>query len=238
MIKPVNLVTELTVGVILYSFGLPKISTGYLIMNVFDYDENVARYESWFEKHPAVFQSEVNLLRDMTPEGIGFEVGIGTGLFARKLGIRMGNDPSEAMLRVAQRRDLITCQCKGNSLPFHDGYFNFVLMVTTICFLDDVAGTLKECFRVIRPGGSILVGFVDRESAIGKAYQAEKEESIFYREARFYSTGQVRSFLKKTGFSIKETRQTLFGEISGITDVQKHNKGSEKGGFVAVLADR
>ena len=46
-------------------------------MNVFDYDENVARYESWFEKHPAVFQSEINLLRKTLPAGIGFEVGIG-----------------------------------------------------------------------------------------------------------------------------------------------------------------
>ena len=207
-------------------------------MSVFDYDENVIRYESWFEKHPAVFQSEVNLLRSMLPSGVGFEVGIGTGLFARELGIRMGNDPSEAMLRVAQSRNLITYRCRGDSLPFHDGYFDFVFMITTICFLDDVAGTLKECFRVIRPGGSVLVGFVDRESSIGKAYLAKKERSLFYRDALFYSTGQVRSFLKKVGFTVKEVRQTLFGEINEITEAQQHSKGSGKGGFVAILAER
>lgn len=207
-------------------------------MNVFESDKNVARYELWFEKHPAVYRSEVNLLHHMLPSGVGFEVGIGTGLFARELGIRMGNDPSEAMLRVAQSRNLITYQCPGERLPFHDGYFDFILMVTTICFLDNVAGTLKECLRVIRPGGSILIGFVDRESTIGKAYLAKKEKSLFYRDARFYSTGQVRSFLKKAGFTIKEIRQTLFGELGEITVVQKHIKGSGKGGFVAVLADR
>ena len=207
-------------------------------MNVFDYAENVARYESWFEKHPAVYRSEVDLLRHMLPPGVGFEVGIGTGLFAREMGIRMGNDPSEAMLRVAQRRNLITYQCQGDSLPFHDGYFDFVLMVTTICFLDDVAGTLKECFRVIRPCGSILVGFVDRESIVGKAYLSAKEGSLFYKEARFYSTKQVRSFLKKAGFTVKEVRQTLLGKLSESTEVQQHSKGSGKGGFVAVLAER
>lgn len=207
-------------------------------MSVFEYDENVTRYELWFEKHPAVFRSEINLLRYILPAGVGFEVGIGTGLFARGLGIRMGNDPSEAMLRVAQSRNLITYQCKGDHLPFHDGYFDFVLMVTTICFLDDVEGTLKECFRIIRSGGSILIGFVDRDSAIGKTYLAKKEKSLFYRDARFYSTGQVCSFLKKTGFTIKDVRQTLFGDLKEITEVQKHIKGSGKGGFVGVLAYR
>ena len=206
-------------------------------MSVFESDENVARYESWFEKHPAVFQSEVNLLRCMIPAGVGFEVGIGTGLFARELGIRMGNDPSEAMLRVAQSRNLITYRCEGNSLPFHDGYFDFLLMVTTICFLDDVAGTLKECFRVIRHGGSIVVGFVDKESIIGKAYLAGKGKSLFYKNAVFYSVTEVRSFLQKAGFAVKEVRQTLFGELSGITEIQRHLEGSGKGGFVAVLAE-
>ncbi len=206
-------------------------------MSVFESDKNVVRYESWFKKHPAVFQSEVKLLRSMLPAGVGFEVGIGTGLFARELGIRMGNDPSEAMLRIAQRRNLITYLCKGNRLPFHDGYFDFVYMVTTICFLDDIAGTLKECFRVIHPGGCILIGFVDSESIIGKTYLAAKEKSPFYREAHFYITGEVRSFLKEAGFSVKNVRQTLFGELNGITEVQKHRDGSGKGGFVAVLAE-
>ncbi len=207
-------------------------------MSVFDNNENVARYESWFKKHHAVFQSETGLLRSMLPAGVGFEVGIGTGLFARELGIRMGNDPSKAMLRVAQSRNLITYWCEGNNLPFHDGYFDFVLMVTTICFLNDVAGTLKECLRVIRPGGSIVVGFVDKESIIGKAYLAVRAKSLFYKDAEFYSAREVRSFLKEAGFIVKKVRQTLFGDLSGITEVQQHSKGSKEGGFVAVLADR
>lgn len=207
-------------------------------MGVFDNDDNVARYESWFVKHRAVFQSEVNLLHSMLPAGVGFEVGIGTGIFARELGIRMGNDPSEAMLRVARRRNCITYHCKGDSLPFHDGYFDFVLMVTTICFLDDVAGTLQECFRVIRPGGSIVVGFVDRESDIGRAYRAARAESLFYKEAEFYSTEEVRSFLEEAGFTIKKISQTLFGTLDEIAGVQTYCDGFGKGGFVALRADR
>ncbi len=207
-------------------------------MSVFDYDENVARYESWFEKHHFVFQSEVNVLRSLLPAGVGFEIGIGTGLFAKELGIRMGNDPATAMLRVAQRRNLITYQCKGDRLPFHEGYFDYVCMVTTICFLDNVSETLKECFRVIRPGGYILVGFVDRESIIGKRYLAVKEQSLFYRDAQFYSAGEVQTLLEEAGFSIKKIRQTLFGALHEIAAVQQYRDGSGEGGFVAILAAR
>ncbi|MFW6129168.1 MAG: class I SAM-dependent methyltransferase [Candidatus Aminicenantaceae bacterium] len=209
-----------------------------VFISVFDSDEHVVRYESWFEKHSVVFQSEVNLLRSLLPEGKGFEVGIGTGLFAQELGIRMGNDPSKAMLRVAQRRDLTTYQGKGNSIPFQDEYFDFVLMVTTLCFLDDVKGTLKECFRIIHPKGHILIGFVDKKSTLGQTYLAKKEKSLFYKEARFYSTREVLSLLEKSGFSVKKIRQTLFDDLKGITEIQEHKEGFGEGGFVGVLAER
>lgn len=207
-------------------------------MSIFDNDINVAHYESWFEKHPAVFRSEVNLLRSMLPDGVGFEVGIGTGIFAQELGLRMGNDPSNAMLRIANSRNLMTYQCKGDNLPFHDGYFDFVLMVTTICFPDDVVGTLKESFRVIRPGGHIVVGFIDKESCLGQSYLSPKKKSIFYRETKFYSFKDVQMFLKEAGFSVKKVRQTLFGNLENITEEQMSLEGSGEGGFVVVLAER
>ncbi len=205
-------------------------------MSVFDYNENVARYESWFEKHPAVFRSEVETLRSLLPGGIGFEIGIGTGLFAKELGIRMGNDPSEAMLRIAKKRNLITYNCRGENLPFHDCYFDFVLIVTTICFLDNVAGTLNECFRVIRQGGYIIIGFIDKESELGKSYMSHRSESLFYREAKFYSFADVEQFLEKAGFTLDKVKQTLFGKLEEITKEQIPQEGAGEGGFVTIQA--
>jgi len=49
-------------------------------------------------------------------------------------------------------------------------------MVTTVCFVDDVLKAFKECFRVLKNSGTILIGFVDRESTIGKIYQANKRK--------------------------------------------------------------
>lgn len=208
-------------------------------MSVFNSVRNVKNYESWFGKYPHVFQSEVAAVKELLPpHGTGFEVGIGTGLFAEKLGIRMGNDPSEEMLKFARERKRLVYHCGGDNLPFHDGYFDYTLMVTTICFLDDPIAVLRECYRVTRNKGVIVIGFVDSESPIGKSYRNHACRSVFYREATFYSAGQVIEMLTQTGFTLDGIRQTLFGPLTAIAEFQPPREGSGKGSFVAIRAKK
>jgi SAM-dependent methyltransferase len=44
-------------------------------------------------------------------------------------------------------------------------------MVTVVCFLDDVVRAFREVFRVLKPAGSLIVAFIDRESPLGRQYQ-------------------------------------------------------------------
>ncbi|MBN1759273.1 MAG: class I SAM-dependent methyltransferase [Chitinispirillaceae bacterium] len=205
-------------------------------MSVFDSVQNVLSYELWFEKYPHVFQSEVAVIKELLPYGTGFEVGIGTGIFAGQLGIRMGNDPSEEMLKIARRRGRLVYHCGGERLPFHDGFFDYTLMVTTICFLGDPMAVLRECYRVTGNNGSIVIGFVDSESPVGKSYRDQASRSVFYREATFYSVNQVAEMLTRTGFTVKCTRQTLFGSLTDIAEFQASREGSGEGSFVVVGA--
>lgn len=207
-------------------------------MSVFDSAENVRRYEAWFSRNRAVFDSEVAAIRELLPDGTGFEVGIGTGLFAQRLGIRMGNDPSEEMLSVARMRGLTVYQCTGERLPFPDGSFDYTLMVTTLCFLGDPHAVLRECRRVARHNGAILIAFVDSESPIGKSYRDKASRSLFYRDATFHSAAEVEKLLVETGFVIDEVRQTLFGPLSSIARPQPARKGTGQGSFVVVRARR
>jgi ubiquinone/menaquinone biosynthesis C-methylase UbiE len=203
-------------------------------VSVFDVTENVARYEAWFRTNRFIFESEVAAVKRLLPVGVGFEVGIGTGLFARELGIRMGNDPSGAMLALARERHLLVCNCRGNNLPFHDGHFDFTLMVTTICFLDDPKAVLGECRRVVKRDGVVVVGFVDSESGAGKSYLEKANRSVFYREATFYTVDQVRKMLVETGFEIDGTCQTLFGALGAIAEKQSPCDGAGLGSFVVM----
>jgi ubiquinone/menaquinone biosynthesis C-methylase UbiE len=172
----------------------------------------------------------------LQPAGTGFEIGIGTGIFAERLGIRMGNDPSEEMLKVARSRKLIVQRCTGENLPFPDSIFDYTLMVTTLCFLNAPLIVLRECWRVTKMDGAILIAFLDSESPIGISYRNKVSRSFFYRDATFYSISQVKKMLEETGFAVDKVRQTLFGTLKTITEAQKAREGTGEGSFVVVRA--
>jgi len=201
------------------------------------FDNHLPEYEQWFTDNHFAFLSEVEAIRKVLPaNGRGVEIGIGSGIFALPLGIKEGCDPSAAMREKAVERGISAIDGIAENLPYEDESIDFVLMVTTICFVDDVNKTFQEIYRVLKPGGAVIVAFVDRESPVGKMYLQEKEKSLFYKDANFYSTEEVYKFLMNNGFTIEKTIQTLFGELKKVMDIQQPETGSGKGSFVVIKA--
>lgn len=199
------------------------------------FDKNVERYEAWFIEHPLVYVSELHAVRELLPgSGRGIEIGVGTGRFAAPLGIPVGVEPSRAMAAVAEQRGVRVSNGVAESLPFDDSRFDFALMVTTVCFLDDLDLAFGEAHRVLKPGGAFIIGFVDRNSPLGRQYRERKDRSVFYRDATFYSEDEIVSRLKISGFSGFAFRQTLFRPIEEMKDVEPVTVGSGKGSFVVI----
>lgn len=170
-------------------------------------------YDRWFDDHEVLYQAELKALQTVVPKhGEGLEIGVGSGQFADPLGIRTGVEPSEEMAAKARLRGINVYPGVAEQVPFPDENFDYVLMVTTICFVDDIEQSFREAWRILRKNGVLILGFVDRESEIGRAYLARKEESVFYREATFYSTEEVLSYVKRAGFTNPTIMQTLFSE--------------------------
>jgi len=202
------------------------------------FDRHFKRYEAWFEKNRFAYLSELNAIQHFVPgQAHGVEIGIGSGRFAQKLGIEVGVEPSRAMRILAKNRGLQVFDAAAEHLPFEDAQFDFALMVTTICFLDNVRISFKEAKRIIKKDGRLIVGFVDKSSLLGKQYEARKRENVFYREATFYSTDEVIAILRDCGFHRIKTVQTLFGNLSEITSVQEFREGYGHGGFVVICAE-
>ena len=109
-------------------------------------------------------------------------------------------------------------------------------MVTTICFVDDLNKALAESYRILKDDGCIILGFVDRESPVGKLYLTIKEQHVFYKDAVFYSTGALYRYLADSNFEVMETFQTIFGLPEEIRVVQKAEKGYGTGSFVVIKA--
>jgi len=203
------------------------------------FEKYTLRYEDWFEQHDFVYRSELQAVERLLPrQGQGFEVGVGTGRFAAPLGIRFGVEPSVRMGRLARRRGIAVVNAVAEALPFADAQFDFALMVTTICFLDDPESALKEIYRVLAPGGSAVIGFIDKESRIGKQYQRHKNESVFYKIATFYTVDEVVAGLRKAGFEEFAFVQTIFHSLTAVKTVEPVRRGHGEGSFVVIKAIR
>ncbi|MCW8812012.1 MAG: methyltransferase domain-containing protein [Ignavibacteriaceae bacterium] len=201
------------------------------------FDQHPVEYEKWFNKHKYVYESEVEAVRHFIPTGKkGIEIGIGTGRFAIPFGITEGIEPSTAMGYLALIKGLEVHNGIAEELPVEDHSFDFALMVTTICFVDDVRKSFSEVKRILKPGGSFIIGLVDKNSPLGKIYEKLKEQNKFYRFATFYATDEIIMLLKENGFSNIETVQTVFGNLQKIHEVQKFKEGYGEGGFVVVNA--
>ena len=198
------------------------------------YREYVEEYDRWYDEHQAAYLSEVACVREMIPEtGRGLEVGVGTGRFAAPLQIKWGVDPASGMLEKARARGVAVIRAAADRLPFSGRRFDFGLFVTSICFLPDPAAALEEAARVVRSGGSVIVGLVDRESGLGRKYEEKKGKSRFYKKATFYSVPEVLRLLASAGWGETAVRQTLFGRVDA---VQSSREGYGEGGFAVVSA--
>ncbi|MEA3545700.1 MAG: class I SAM-dependent methyltransferase [Thermodesulfobacteriota bacterium] len=191
-------------------------------------------YDDWFDNNRSAYEAELQVVRQLLPAGTvrGMEIGVGSGKFAVPLGIKIGVEPSAQMAAKAKGQGVDVHSGVAEELPFLDHQFDFALMVTTICFVDDVVQAFREALRVLNPGGAIIVAYVDKASQLGQKYLANRDKSKFYQQATFFSTTEVLTHLKTAGFGSTQIKQTLITSPSDQTVLD----GYGLGGFVAVKA--
>ncbi len=203
------------------------------------FETHHCRYDAWFMRHAAAYQSELLAVRALLPwHGLGLAIGVGTDRFASPLGVQVGIDPARAVLDYAAGRGISPVQAVAEALPFADSSFDYALSVTTICFVDDATAMLAEARRVLKPGGELIIGFIDRTSHLGQHYLTHQAENVFYREATFYSAAEVKHLLWETGFTEPFWVQTLLKTPNEIQEIEPLRSDHGQGAFVVVKAHR
>jgi SAM-dependent methyltransferase len=199
------------------------------------FDRSALEYDRWFDRHEAAFRSELLALQPFLLKGVeGLEIGIGTGRFAAELGIGHGVEPAPGMAAMARERGVEVKEGVAEELPYPDERFDQVLMVTVDCFLDDTEAAYSEAYRVLRPGGRIVIGQIDREGIIAQKYESKKAPDNAYWYARFHTPDETAKTLRKAGFDEFEYARTLRDpdpetqEDPGLSDGE--------GGFVVIKA--
>jgi SAM-dependent methyltransferase len=125
-----------------------------------------ARATDWSELMEPHFGPVYEALCDGVPIRSGtrvLDVGCGSGLalsfYAMRDAVCSGIDAAQGLLDIAQTRVPSADLRLGsmNELPWPDGSFDAVVGVNAFVYSDD--GALAEAHRVLRPGGTLGVGF-------------------------------------------------------------------------------
>jgi len=154
--------------------------------------------------------------------GLGvLDVGCGDGAYsihAAQLGATVtGLDISPAMLAAARRRADATGvsvewrEGRAEALPFPAASYDVVMAVTVLCFVPDAAAAIREMARVLRPGGVIVIGELGRYSLWAftrrvRAWFGDK----FWREAHFWTPGELRRLVERSGLKFGALRGAVY----------------------------
>lgn len=194
------------------------------------FDDHSQEYDDWFAENTAVYGQELAAVKSMIPLGLnGVEIGVGTGRFAAPLRIATGVEPSKRMAEIARERGIKVYRGKAERLPFGNETFGFVLMVTAICFFEDVPQAFREAYRVVKSGGILVIAMIDSSSALGRTYRKKQKSNVFYKDAIFYSVPQVTEWLCEAGFEPPSFCQAVFEN-----GAWKIKPGYGQGGFVVL----
>jgi len=183
----------------------------------FDREGVATTYEDWYASGFGRYcdrretQALAQLLAPVARGERILDLGCGTGHFSRaltRLGYSVfGADRSDAMLARAQPGAQV--RAAAESLPFARDSFAAVVVVALLDYVDDPVRVLREAARVSR--GPVVVIALQRRSSIAlwRRLAARRGHAIF-RQARFYTAGQLRHFFRAAGLAIAEQTTAIY----------------------------
>jgi len=204
------------------------------------FDEYAEAYDAWFgQEGRLVHDIELEPLRQVLPElrTPWLEVGVGSGQFARPLGIRTGIDPSLRMAEIAARRGTSVLLACGEHMPFADGSFGAVFLITALCFVGWPLSVLREAHRVLLPGGRLVLADILGGSPWSDLYEEmARQGDPVYSHATFHRYGELIGLIERAGFSIAGVHSTLLQAPGEVTRAESSRSGFSLGaGFVVIV---
>ena len=136
------------------------------------------------------------------------EIGFGSGIFIKKYMSHVskiaGIDYSEDMVKLASNinRKLVESgkaefkQGYASSLPWDDNEFTVVAAIEVFFFLNETEKTLKEIFRILKPGGRLII-----EMGFNKDDGVDHKRIIKKMNLKLYSGEEMKKLLKNAGFN-------------------------------------
>ncbi len=205
------------------------------------FDALARDYDAWYDREPLLFSIEVAAVRELCPVvgSPALEVGVGSGRFAAALGVKVGVDPSLALLKLGRGAGVTGVQGVGEAVPFRGDTFCTVFVLFALCFMKRPLDVVKECRRILRPGGQLLVADFNSDSAWGTLYEDKKNAGhALYRHATLRSPADVKNLLFSGGFNVEGSVSTLMQRPGQVASIEHPTDGFVDGAGVVVFLAR
>jgi len=181
------------------------------------YDESMVRQQEKVAATPdMVAQRKIMLNQLALKEGeFVLDIGSGSGIFAREMlevigdsGHVCGVDSVESMVNISRGI------CPGGEflrgdateLPVEDSTYDVVTASQLLCFVPDVAKAISEMFRVLKPGGRLVILDSDWDSLVWNCRNRELMVRVIEMMTGPYADPHVPRTLSQclttTGFKI------------------------------------
>ncbi len=162
-------------------------------------------YDAWFETPlggivDALEKDLLYRMAELQPSERVLDAGTGTAHFALDLaargGVVIGLDLSLPMLAVARRKAPSAHLLCGDAamLPLGGSQFDLVFSVTMLEFVASPERALGEMWRVVRPGGRLVIGVLNALSpwALARRRESRRQETPFDNAHYFYPWEFIR----------------------------------------------
>ena len=212
------------------------------------FDDWPDRYDQWFQTPMGqlIKKHETALILEMLEPGQGeiiLDAGCGTGVFTGDM-IAAGADivglelSFPMLVRAAKKlasASFISVRGDMQNLPFSDNAFDKAVSVTAIEFMEDAGVAVNELFRVTKPGGTIVVGTLNRLSPWADRRKISGEnghdlfQKVFFRSSKETASLSPIKGIHQTAIHFRKDEDT---SVAGEMEAEGRAKSLETGAFL------
>lgn len=220
------------------------------------FDDSAKAYDEWYNSKLGKFVDKVEddcafglftVKKGMTV----LDIGCGTGNYSIKLakmGYKViGIDVSDEMLNIAKEKakdkglDIGFYKKDVLNLDFEDEQFDAVFSMAALEFIPETKKAIDNIFKVVKKGGKILIGTINRESKWGELYLSKEfQENSVFKYAKLKTTEELKQLKSENLVNIKECLYIPPNVNEDDISLEKELElsKSERGGFVCTLWEK
>jgi ubiquinone/menaquinone biosynthesis C-methylase UbiE len=208
-------------------------SQDYEQLNVHDTYDNIAKHFS--DTRHTVWKYTKKFISSLKPNSNCLEIGCGNGknmCYRQDDLIWKGAEICENFISICKGKELDVCKANALDLPFEDNCFDVVISIAVIHHLSTPERRKKavqEMFRVLKPGGRILLEVWSIKQGIKSkrkfetldnmvSWEEKTSKKIYQRYYHVFDEGELSSLVRSV--NLECNLQIIWEMDNDIADIQ------------------